>query len=373
VTLIDASTFGTDWMSFDVAVDRSWAEEDDCAGHREVPELLAEQVEAANVLVLNKKDLAGPEQVQVASTLARSLNPDATMEEVEYGRVTPNTIVNKRGTKVRIAEDDKDADGIDDIDIMPLAELEDLVLALQGDDGASIPEGATLDEARDFAWNLVKNYASDHPHSHDHEYAPTSHTSVDELGITSFVYRADRPFHTEKLLGLLSQWPVPIKNDLDLSLLKKAQDGGYKVDGDHPKKSSPFIGVLRSKGFCWFAPTNWRGIGEDPWRHNTAMYWSHAGRHFGITEAGKWWDTISKEDMKPRFFQNLDEYERILRDDFVTEEFGDRRQEVVFIGVGMDTEKITEALDCCLISKGTDMEKYQQESEDYRNRSTNNN
>ena len=46
VTLIDACTFGTDWMSWDIAGDRDrWTEQgDDCAAVRKVPELLAEQV-----------------------------------------------------------------------------------------------------------------------------------------------------------------------------------------------------------------------------------------------------------------------------------------------------------------------------------------
>ena len=47
VTVVDSSTFGTDWMTWDSAGDRdNWTEEgDDCAGQRKVPELLAEQVE----------------------------------------------------------------------------------------------------------------------------------------------------------------------------------------------------------------------------------------------------------------------------------------------------------------------------------------
>jgi G3E family GTPase len=109
---------------------------------------------------------------------------------------------------------------------------------------------------------------------------------------------------------------------------------------------------LRSKGFCWFAPSQWNSgsaNAADPWRHDTAMYWSHAGKHFSITAAGKWWDTISREQMKQ--YLSEQELERILRDDFVSEEFGDRRQEIVFIGLGLDEEKIRSALDACLLTE----------------------
>ena len=84
VTLIDSCTFGTDWMTWDTAGDRDrWTEEgDDCAAVRKVPELLAEQVEAADLLLVNKIDLAGEKQTKVASGVARGLNKDATVVEV---------------------------------------------------------------------------------------------------------------------------------------------------------------------------------------------------------------------------------------------------------------------------------------------------
>ena len=46
----------------------------------------------------------------------------------------------------------------------------------------------------------------------------------------------------------------------------------------------------------------------------------------------------------------MKEYQRILDEDFVSDEFGDRRQEIVFIGVKMDEEEITKELDECLLS-----------------------
>ncbi|EED92039.1 hypothetical protein THAPSDRAFT_262540, partial [Thalassiosira pseudonana CCMP1335] len=262
VTLIDSCTFGTDWMTWDTAGDRDrWTEEgDDCAAVRKVPELLAEQVEAADLLLVNKIDLAGEKQTKVASGVARGLNKDATVVEVEFGRVAVKELLGK-GTVTLMS---------------------------------------TLSTKE---WQLLQLEQS---------------TAADQLGITSFVYKSSTPFNSQRLLALLNRWP-----------------------DDNNSEHRAFVGVLRSKGFCWMAPTKWTG-------HDTAMYWSHAGKHFGITSAGKWWGTLSKEQMKPYFANNIKEYERIMKEDWVSEEWGDRRQELVFIGTNLDETDIRTALDECL-------------------------
>ena len=165
---------------------------------------------------------------------------------------------------------------------------------------------------------------------------------------------------TDRLMAILQKWPVPIKEELDLGQLAEAADEGYDVDGVKEAQKSPFVGVLRSKGFCWMSPTKWDGPSQDVWRHNTGMYWSHAGKHFSVATSGKWWDTISKDEMKTYFVDNTKEYDRILKEDFVTEEFGDRRQEIVFIGASINQEEITKALNGCLATE-KEMETYRKE------------
>ena len=389
VTLVDSSTFGTDFMTWDVAGQRDgWVDPaDDCAAQRKVPELLAEQIEAANVILVNKVDLAGPEQVKVASSLVKQLNDKAEMEEVQYGRVSPQQILR---TKTESFED-TDSKRCDDPDCSDSSHSHSHDHTSDSSD-CSDPDcadaGHSHSHSNDHDAGCKDPDCTDpnHSHSHDHESSSCddpnctdpshehSHdhakTATDQLGIVNFVYKANRPFNLKKLMTLLNTWPVPIKENLDMSMIDEVKDGEIRLEDGRIGGKSCFTGVLRSKGFCWMAPTRWeagRNGDDDVWRHDTAMYWSHAGKHFGISTAGKWWGTISKEQMKDYFKDNMKEYERILKEDFVTDEFGDRRQEIVFIGVALDEDQITESLDQCLLSdKG--MERYRQELGNYMNR-----
>ena len=91
------------------------------------------------------------------------------------------------------------------------------------------------------------------------------------------------------------------------------------------------------------------------------MYWSHAGKHFGITSAGKWWGTLPKEKLQSYFTYNMPEYERIMKEDWVSEEWGDRRQELVFIGTRLNEVEIRKALDACLLTE-KELETYREQA-----------
>jgi len=375
VTLVDSQTFGTDYMTWDTAMERqNWvAENDPCAGNRKVAELLAEQVEAANLILINKIDLAKEEEVEIASTVARALNEKARVERVEFGKVAPTLILRSlEERKKETAPECQDPD------------CTDTSHSHSHDHAASCDDPDCTDtshsHAHDHACNDPDCTDSSHSHSHEHTEAScndpdctdTSHshshshsTSTDQLGIVNFVYRAPTPFNPKRLMALLNQWPIPIKDTLDLGLLQDANKMEYELGG-RIVKDSPFAGVLRSKGFCWFAPSKWSGANEDPWRHDTAMYWSHAGKHFSITSAGKWWGTLSRDKMKKYFVENENEFERIIREDFVSEEFGDRRQELVFIGIDLDEQRIRAALDECLLTD-KEIDSYRQKLGNYLN------
>ena len=81
-------------------------------------------------------------------------------------------------------------------------------------------------------------------------------------------------------------------------------------------------GIIRSKGFTWLATY-----------HAAALYWSHAGSHFELKNIGSWWAAVSEEDMANVPAEQLAN----VRADF-DGFFGDRRQEIIFIGVGIDEE-----------------------------------
>ena len=125
---------------------------------------------------------------------------------------------------------------------------------------------------------------------------------TEEYGIGSFSYEARRPFHPEKFHNFLH-------------------------DTDKYGK------LIRSKGYFWLAS-----------RPEFAGHWSQAGgiAHYGF--AGMFWKAIPKDN-----WPEDEEYLASIEKKWI-EPFGDMRQELVFIGQGMDKYGMTKALDECLLS-----------------------
>lgn len=121
-----------------------------------------------------------------------------------------------------------------------------------------------------------------------------------EYGIASFSYQARRPFHPERFWNLIhSEW----------------------------------AGVVRSKGFFWLAS-----------RPELAGSWSQAGGACRHGPAGYWWDAVPQEHWP----QDADHRARIAEKS--QGDWGDRRQELVFIGMEMDEADIRAKLDACLLT-----------------------
>ena len=246
VTVVDAGNFMKDFGSWDDLTDRriGLSEEDD----RNIVDLLVDQVEFANVVIINKTDLVSPYELEQLDQIIRRLNPNAKLLHSTESVVPLEEILGTGRFELAEAE------------AMP--------------DWLAVPRGE-------------------------------EETETEEYGISSFVYRRDRPFHPKRLSDILN-------NELDEGLLS---------------------GVLRSKGLMWIAS-----------RHDWAYDWSQAGCSIRMNPAGFWWAAAPDEEW-PTDEDGIEEIRSRL-----TGEYGDRHQEIVFIGQGLDQERVEEALDKCLLS-----------------------
>ncbi|MCU0888905.1 MAG: zinc metallochaperone GTPase ZigA [Rubritepida sp.] len=243
VTVVDAKAFLEDYASADTlrARGETAGEGDD----RQLVDLLIEQVEFADVIIVNKADLVSEAELGRLAALLATFNPEAEILSAAHGRV-------------------------------PLSR----VLGTGRFDFARAQNAAGWQKAL-FG-----------------EHLPES----EEFGITSFVWRARRPVHPARFKAL--------------------------IESDLP-------GVVRAKGFFWLATRNaW--VGE----------WQLAGRVGRHQGAGYWWAAIDRGRWPE------DPQWRGMIDGLWQEPFGDRRQEIVFIGIGMDEAKLRAALDATLATPG---------------------
>ncbi|GIO84366.1 putative metal chaperone YciC [Paenibacillus faecis] len=166
VTVVDAYRFWHDFSSGETLLDRGQAtgEEDT----RDVVDLLIDQIETCDVLILNKCDLVGQEELKELEGVLRKLQPTAKLIRAEHGAVEPGEILNT---------------GLFDFE------------------KASMSAG----------W--IKELEKE-------EHTP----ETEEYGIGSFVYRRRRPFHPERLADFMADWPEEIVRAKGLVWLATGQD-----------------------------------------------------------------------------------------------------------------------------------------------------
>lgn len=240
VTVVDAFSFLKDLDSADDLRDRgeSMGEEDE----RTLSDLLIDQVEFANVIVLNKTDLVSVADIARVEGVLHHLNPKARIVYAERGAVPLNTILNT---------------GLFDME-----EAENSAGWIQELNNVHTPE-------------------------------------TEEYGIASFVYRARRPFHPQRLEELTND-PLP--------------------------------NVLRAKGFLWLASA-----------HDELILFSIAGRNMAMEPQARWMAAMEAVDIDDP--ETLDYYQSVWQ-----QPYGDRRQEIVFIGQGMDREALELLLNDALLT-----------------------
>jgi G3E family GTPase len=246
VTVVDAANLIKNYSSTDFLKDQgeSLGEDDE----RTLVDLLVEQIEFANVIILNKIDLISKEQLDTVKAIIRGLNARAHIIETTLGQVA-------------------------------------------------------LDQVMDTGLFHLEE-AQEHPLWAQELYNFKDHVpETEEYGIRSFVYRAREPFDPAKIYAFFNEeWP----------------------------------GVIRAKGFFWIS-TRPDFVGEV----------AQAGafvRHQGI---GRWWIAIPKKQ-----WPTGEDFENVINQ-YWTKEYGDRRQEIVFIGLKgeMDEAAIRKRLDNCLIKE----------------------
>lgn len=240
VTVVDAVNFLRNWNSRETLKERN--ESLNNADERDIVNLLTDQIEFANVLVLNKVADVSKEEKEKIRTIIATLNSEAEVIETNYSNVPLTKIINT---------------GLFDFTKAALAPT--WLKELRGE---HVPE--TL-----------------------------------EYGIDSFVYRSDRPFHPKRFL----KWTNTIPEE-----------------------------IVRAKGIFWLA-TRFEEAG-DLSLAGTILQLRSAGWWWGIIDESQWPDSI-KEQSKIKGWESP---------------YFDHRQELVFIGIGIDKDKITKDLNECLLT-----------------------
>lgn len=247
VTVVDCYNFEKDFGTNELLMDRELTDIE--GDHRTIVNLLTDQIEFANVIILNKTDLVDADTLVFLKAAIQKLNPDARIIHSEFSKVNPTEILNT---------------GLFDF------------------------------EKAQHSAGWQKELESDH------------HTpETEEYGISSFVFRDKRPFYPQRLWEYLNK--------------------------RYPQ------GALRAKGLFWLAS-----------RPDDALNFSQAGGSFRLEKAGVWWCSmpLSYRVQYSSFTEN-----QAFIEERWDKDWGDRINELVFIGQDLDKEQIQKDLQNCLVNE----------------------
>ncbi|RYY03275.1 MAG: GTP-binding protein [Gammaproteobacteria bacterium] len=243
VTVVDGANFLDDYYEAFSLLEagESLSEDDD----RNVADLLIDQIEFCDVLLISKTDLISAEKLNELKAVLRQLNTTAEILSMTKGNIPLDKVLNTRKFNFEKAQQSP-------------------------------------------GW--LKELRGEHI------------SETEEYGISSFVYRARRPFHPQKIHNFFAD----------------------------PEMSGK---LLRSKGFFWLAS-----------RPQFAGQWSQAGGVAQHGAAGMFWKATPKEH-----WPEDQEQVNYIMEKWI-EPFGDMRQELVFIGRGIEKESFITQLDACLLT-----------------------
>lgn len=317
VTVIDGKNFYHNLETTEFLVDRfgSTGQNEE---ERTICDLMVDQIEFADVIIVNKMDLVSKKQKKKIFKTIKSLNPVAKVIRTNYSRVDVNDVV---GT------------GLFD-----------------------------FEKASSSAGWLQSLHEMTRREAYGNKLTPKPET--EEYGINNFVYKSRRPFYPERLYKLIRDKFVVIELS---GLAEEGQEGqeaeneeesedeadededdedeGEDIDSEDDeedyvdpseeqiiknKKNSKFGPVLRSKGFFWLAS-----------RHIIRGEWSSAGPMLTMRGGIPWFAVAGKEFYPPEA--------QALIDRDMQGKYGDRRNEIVFIGLSIDKDAISAELDKCLL------------------------
>ncbi|WIA17110.1 hypothetical protein OEZ85_014005 [Tetradesmus obliquus] len=279
VTVVDGQRFLSDVLAAESLQERQLQADDD--DERTVADLLVEQVEFADVLLLNKIDLLSEQEQQQLCALLRKLNPSAKVLLSQNCRVPVQEVLHTGRFSLEQAQA---AAGW-------LQEINRFEAALHSHSHSS----EAADEAHAAA-DCAADGTKHHDHHHHHHEHDGHESEAEKYGISSFVYFAQRPFHPQRLL--------------DSAL------------------SQTWHGVLRSKGFFWLAT-----------RHDVMGLWQSAGGAWQGEPSALW------NAARPDAFA-----EAAVSGGHWHAQWGDRCQELVWIGIDMDEAALRAMLDGCLLT-----------------------
>ncbi len=320
-------------------------------------QLLAEQIEHSNVVLLNKTDLIDETQLQGIQDRISLLNPKATLIPCRNSQIPVMEVIDTRLYNPNSFDEQLTRlEGIFNVENQTErqeAGQEDCCATKKAEGLDPCCETITLQPRtlRSNVSKVVLPVASETRHSA-------------RFGITSFLYRARRPFYPDRFgegflhkffvyydpydddsegqndqlsditNGKMTEHDEAVKQEEGTSLQSKRSPEAFQAMArDRQTTRTKELGqLIRAKGFLWLADT-----------HDLMTTFSHAGNLVTLTAGGPW------KALELKAYRGTKEEKSKLCKDWVTP-WGDRRQDLVFIGQNLNHQVIQALLDECLLS-----------------------